>query len=104
VPLDGRGDEPLDVLRVGDVHDRVLRAGQARGLGDPLLVDVGRHDAGAFLHEADDNRAPDPVAGAGDDRDLPVEPSHGAFSRTGLDRFSGNVYAPARPRTETFPK
>ena len=63
---------------VGDVG--VLRERLAFARGDRLLgsgeIDVGDADAGAFSREHLRGLASHPAAGAGDHRDLPVEPSH----------------------------
>src|SRR6266516_59694 len=68
------------LCRVGHVHRHGGRPAAAAGdlpghrVG-ALGRDVGDQDAGALAGEPDRRRAPDAGAAAGDDRDLPAEPS-----------------------------
>jgi len=76
--LDRRLEDPVDLERAGDVRDdgdRPLADRGGRLLG-ARLVDVVDDDPRALLREALRDPAADPVAGAGDHRDLPVEPPH----------------------------
>ena len=70
---------PRACLLVADVE--LVRGPRSRQHGHGLLggreVDVGRVHAGSRFGEGDGDRAPDPGAGPGDERDLLGQREHG---------------------------
>jgi len=84
-PVDGLADERLDVRHarhVGANEDGLVSgvADLLRGALAPLLGNIADHDTRALRGERFGRCAADAVGAAGDDRDLPVEPTHLASS------------------------